>query len=207
VRDRASESPADLLERETELAGLRAVLDDARARVGRFVLIEGVAGIGKTRLLRDARDLAAAGGLRVLAARGTEFERGFPFGVVRQLFEPVVLAAAAQERAALLSDAAQAAEPIVAGAPAADSADPVEPAFARLNGLYWLLANLAEPGPVALLVDDLHWCDRASQGFLRFLLPRLDGLAVAVIAAGRPDRTLSTSSPPTLPRTCCVLRR
>jgi DNA-binding CsgD family transcriptional regulator len=185
VRDRATEG---LLERDSELAGLRAVLEDARGGDGRFVLIEGVAGIGKTRLLRDARGLAEAGGLRVLAARGTEFEKAFPFGIVRQLFEPPVLACSAAERAALLADGARAAEAIVAGVPAeADTADLVDPAFARLNGLYWLLVNLADQGPVALLVDDVHWADRASQRFLRFLLPRLDGMAVAVIAAGRPD--------------------
>ncbi len=177
----------ELLERDAELAGLRAALDDARAGAGRFVLIEGVAGIGKTQLLRDARVLAEAHGLRVLAARGTEFERAFGFGVVRQLLEPAVLAASAEERAALLADAARAAEPVVAGVPAQDDpADPVDPAFARLNGLFWLLANLAEHEPLALLVDDVHWSDRASQRFLRFLLPRLDGLAVAVVAAGRP---------------------
>ena len=184
MHDRAVEG---LLERDAERAGLRAVLEDARVGAGRLVLVEGVAGIGKTRLLRDARDVADELGLRVLAARGTEFERAFPFGIVRQLFEPPVLGASAAERAALLADAARAAEPIVAGVPAeSEAADPLDPAFARLNGLYWLLANLADQGPVALLVDDVHWADRASHRFLRFLLPRLDGLAVAVIAAGRP---------------------
>ena len=48
-----------LLEREAELAGLEAALNDARRGAGRLVVIEGSAGIGKTRLLEEARDTAA----------------------------------------------------------------------------------------------------------------------------------------------------
>ena len=50
------------------------------------LLIEGAAGIGKSRLLEGAREGGRAR-LRVLAARATELEQGFPFGVMRQLFE------------------------------------------------------------------------------------------------------------------------
>ena len=63
-----------------------AVLDDAidRAAAGRLavVLIDGEAGIGKTRLLQDALDKARRRGLRVAAARAAELERTRPFGLV-----------------------------------------------------------------------------------------------------------------------------
>ena len=54
----SSEKSAFLLEREAEVAGLRAFADAAREGGGRFVVIEGGAGIGKTRLLAEARALA-----------------------------------------------------------------------------------------------------------------------------------------------------
>ncbi|WP_324278206.1 ATP-binding protein [Blastococcus brunescens] len=54
----------------------------------RLLLIEGPAGIGKTRLLTEARRLAAERSVRVLTARGSQLEKTFGFGVVRQLFEP-----------------------------------------------------------------------------------------------------------------------
>ena len=54
-----------------------------------------------------------------------------------------------------------------------------------LHGLYWLLNNLADGGPVALSVDDLHWSDRESLRFLNYLTPRLDGLCVVVLASTR----------------------
>src|SRR5262245_8698691 len=65
---------AGLLERDRELASLHALIEDAAGGQGRMALIEGPAGIGKSRLLGEARD-AADGRLRVLSARGSELER------------------------------------------------------------------------------------------------------------------------------------
>ena len=55
-----------------------------------------------------------------------------------------------------------------------------------LHGLYWLVNNLAADEPVALIVDDLHWADPETLRFLVYLAPRLDGLAVALLATTRP---------------------
>ena len=72
--------------RETE----SAVLDDALDRVasGRaaVVLVDGEAGIGKTRLLGDALDRARGRGMRVEAGRAGELERARPFGLVADVF-------------------------------------------------------------------------------------------------------------------------
>jgi DNA-binding CsgD family transcriptional regulator len=53
------------------------------------------------------------------------------------------------------------------------------------HSLYWLVSNLAELGPVALIVDDAHWADPASLRFLLYLSRRLDGLPVIVVVAAR----------------------
>ena len=53
-------------------------------------MVEGPAGIGKTRLLSEARREAGEAGVRVLSARGGELEQELAFGVVRQLFEATV---------------------------------------------------------------------------------------------------------------------
>ncbi|MGH2949118.1 MAG: ATP-binding protein, partial [Solirubrobacteraceae bacterium] len=74
-----------LVEREREVAELGDLVDSARAGEGRAALIEGPAGIGKSALLAQVR--RGASGALVLAARCSELEREFPFGVVRQLFE------------------------------------------------------------------------------------------------------------------------
>src|ERR1700685_1318075 len=95
-----------MLEREADLRELRGAVAAARAGAGRLVIIEGTAGTGKSRLLAAAVQLASAEGLRVLAASGSELERDFAFGVVRQLFEPPVIAAAPAVRDRLLAGAA-----------------------------------------------------------------------------------------------------
>ena len=81
----------ELLERDRELGVLEELMQ-GRSRGGRgLALIEGPAGIGKSRLLAATREGGRAAGFRVLAARGSDLERELPFGVVRQLFDPVLV--------------------------------------------------------------------------------------------------------------------
>jgi AAA ATPase domain len=56
-----------LLEREAELDELQTALEDARRGIGRLVVVEGAAGIGKTRLLESARETAGRTGMRAPA--------------------------------------------------------------------------------------------------------------------------------------------
>jgi DNA-binding CsgD family transcriptional regulator len=178
---------APLLGRESELATLNALMADARAGEGRLAIIEGGAGIGKTRLIAEARTSAAAHGFAVLSARAGELERDFAFGVVRQLFEPVLAGGPVEERAELLSGAAGLAAPLfdrdVLGRQDGDHADV---AFHTLHGLYWLTANIAQRTPAVLAVDDLHWSDDPSLRWLNYLARRLEGLPVLVLLASRP---------------------
>src|SRR6266498_1328279 len=139
--------------------------------------------------IESALAAAAEGGMRVLRSRGTELERDFAFGVVRQLFEPPLVEASELERADLLLAAAGVAGGLLGlpGAPPADGQPPsgVDPSFAILHGLYWLCANLAGAGPLCLLVDDAHWADTASLRYLAFLLTRLEELDAALVVATR----------------------
>src|SRR3954469_1886306 len=175
----------ELLERDGEVEELTAALEDARGGTGRLVVIEGAAGIGKTRLLRVVREIAEAIGMRVLAARGTELERDFPFAIVRQLLEPAVAAAEPARRAELLAGAARAAGSVLGIDPPAGGGE-IDPSFATLNALYWLVSNVAESHPTVLVVDDAHWADAASLRSLRFVLPRLEDLPVLLAVAARP---------------------
>ena len=106
---------SDLLEREGELAQLGALVGAAQEGAGRLVLVEGGAGIGKTRLLAAVRERGAEAGMEVLHARGGELEREFPFGIVRQLFEPALAGGGKAERRDVLSGAAGLASPLFSG--------------------------------------------------------------------------------------------
>ena len=77
-----------LLERDHELAAVSEGLALARAGAGRCLVVEGPAGIGKSALLLAARAQARDSAFDVSSGAGGELETDFPYGVVRQLFEP-----------------------------------------------------------------------------------------------------------------------
>src|SRR5690349_182719 len=79
-----------LLEREQELALVGELIDRTTAGEFGVAVVQGPAGAGKSALLGELSARASKSGIRVLRAVGLEFERGYPFGVARQLFEPVV---------------------------------------------------------------------------------------------------------------------
>jgi DNA-binding CsgD family transcriptional regulator len=179
------EAEAILLERERELTGLMDAVTAAQRGRGRIVLVEAPAGLGKTSLLKAGAQAAGATGFTCLRARASELERDFAYGCVRQLLEPAVAKAVDPERQCLFEGAAALSKPLFDPTVAPPPLSSADSSFAMLHGLYWLLANLAEERPVALSVDDLHWADSESLRFLNYLSPRLDGLALVVLASTR----------------------
>jgi DNA-binding CsgD family transcriptional regulator len=174
---------AVLLEREQELAELAAARTEAASGCGSAVAITADAGLGKTRLLRQAQKEGSATGFEVLTARATELERDFPFALVRQLFAPHLRGSSPEQRQALLegSDAAR-------GALGLDpSPNGSHDSFAVLHGLYWVTAALAEQKPLLLAIDDLQWADPSSIDYITFLLPRLNELSVHLVLTSRTD--------------------
>ena len=182
---------ATLFERDAELAVLSAAVDRLAQGNGGAVAIEGPPGIGKTALVEGVMAKLADAGLESVQARCGEFELDFPFGVARQLFERRVISQTQKSRARMLDGAAAHAAPALglkSGDAVADAAaaPSVDLPFTVIHGLYWLLAKLAEKGPLAVVVDDAHWCDHASLRFLTYLVPRLIELPVLLLIASRP---------------------
>lgn len=179
----------DLLEREAELAVLMDALTAARRSRGSVVVIDGPAGIGKSRLVQAARTHGRQSGMDVLSARGVELEREVSFGVAAELFAGRLASASAKTRAGLLAGHAGLAAPLFdAGATAPGDAQ------ALVRGLYWLAVNLAgagssQPAPAGLViaVDDAQWSDRPSLGFLAHLAIRVAELPVVLVIAMRSD--------------------
>jgi DNA-binding CsgD family transcriptional regulator len=179
-----------LLEREHEVERIRSAVRGVGPQAGVAVVIEGAAGMGKSRLLEVARVRAADLGLRVLSARATELEQGFPFGVARQLFERVILQAELGERDRWLTGAAELAADVLTAVPGVGSRASVPSAgdsgYAWQHGLYWLASNLAADSPLLVVVDDLQWCDATSARALAFIARRLEGQPLGLILATRP---------------------
>ncbi|MHA6783056.1 helix-turn-helix transcriptional regulator [Pseudonocardia saturnea] len=175
-------SPSDpLLERVGELAAIDVAVAAAAAGRGGLLVIEGPAGIGKTRLVAATRAAAEGRGFQVLAARADRLERDYGFGVVRGLLEAAVRGLPADHRAGLFDGAAGLAGPVLDPAGEAPVAT-----FATLHGVYWLLAALAERSPLLVSVDDGHWADEPSLRALHHLARRIADLPVLLVLATRP---------------------
>ncbi len=164
-----SERPADRIPRDLALA---------RAGRWRVVTIDGEPGIGKTRLLDQLAERAAAEGFAVHRGQATEFERDLPFGPYVEALESLadLVDPASEQRAAL--------DALLGGG-----------GLERHQvhrGIRQLLGRYAADRPVALLLDDLHWADAASVELTEYLLRRPPGgallIALAYRTAGMPPR-------------------
>ena len=148
--------------------------------------VEGPPGIGKTALLGELGErrrgprAAGAAGARLGDRARLRLRRRPPAASAR------CCARSTRRRARLFAGPAALAAAIfgLAGDDALDLGAAPEPA---LYGLFWLLAGLAESGPLVLAIDDAHWADVASLRFVRYLAQRLDGLPVLVALAARPN--------------------
>lgn len=174
-----------LVERDDEQIVIEEAVEDARGGSSRLLLIDGLPGVGKTRLLLFARDLGRAAGFQVLAARGSELERSFAFGLVRGLFQPCIAGLSEGRRREVLSGQARmAVRPLglEVGARRRPSGEALQATF---NGLFWLSAALAQERPLLLAVDDVQWSDETSLRWLAFAAPRFEGLPVLMVLAHR----------------------
>src|SRR5215471_19262178 len=174
-----------LLERAPMLAAAKGVLADCGSGSGRAFVVEGPAGIGKTSVLAEARSRASEAGMEVLHARSSELERAFSYGVVRQLFEPLVRRADDAARERLFDGAAMHALRLFDPRYVVEAAASEDEMFAVAHGLYWLAVNIAEARPLVLAVDDLQWSDAVSLRWLSYLARRLEDVRICVIVTVR----------------------
>ena len=164
--------------REGEVALLRAMLTEVVAGEVRFALLEGEAGIGKTRLLEEVASLAQSAGARAVWGRCADGEVAPAYWpwleVLRTLHADGVLSSLPPEFTALLD-------------PVDDqhrgSADAAR--FRLFEVVTAALMTAARSAPLVVLVDDLHWADAASAELLNHLAVRLRGVSVAVVASLR----------------------
>jgi DNA-binding CsgD family transcriptional regulator len=177
-----------LLEREGELCLLDRLVQGVLSGRGGSALVEGLPGVGKTSLLAYAGDRMRAGGGRVVLARAAELEQGFPFGVVRQLFESALHRRSTADLDGLLRGAELAGRLLLRppnGAPEEVTGTVGDALFGSLHALYWLAVNLSDEAPVLLLVDDLHWADEPSRRYVAFCGARLADLPIGIAVTYR----------------------
>ena len=181
-RGRAQRGSSGLLEREAPLREIDQVLDAAADGLGTALLIEGHAGMGKTRLHEASLDGARAREMRVLRAAGAELELEVAFGVARTLLEAELTSLPAARRDSLLAGAPHSIRALIGldDEPAGAGTDLV-----LSHAVFTLLATADESRPTLIAIDDLHWCDTQSLEFILYLLHRLDELPFALVMTRR----------------------
>jgi DNA-binding CsgD family transcriptional regulator/tetratricopeptide (TPR) repeat protein len=169
--------------REAEIKALGEALDRVAAGGPAIVLVEGEAGIGKTRLLAEALEDARGRGMRVAAGRAEELERTRPFGVLAAMFG--CTRSSPDPRRAVIAG--------LLAAPGAGEQGPItvtsDPGlrFRVVDAFTDLVEELALDGPLFLGLDDLQWADPSSLLTVGALARRLTGLPVGVIGCLRPS--------------------
>jgi DNA-binding CsgD family transcriptional regulator len=176
--------------RAAELSRIDELVRGARARTpGGSLVVSGPPGIGKSCLIRSARQMAASSGVRVIDAVGVDAERGFALASLHRLLRP------------LLREAPHAAAPQAAALRTAFGMDGAAPpsAFGVASAALELLAAVAEERPLLIVADDAQWLDRASADVIAFIARRSGGTPIRVLAALR-DGPTSTCPFGDLPR-------
>jgi DNA-binding CsgD family transcriptional regulator len=175
-------SPADgLVGRLEEQQALEHRAAQARAGRAQLVVVRGPAGIGKSSLVTEACRHWETDDATMLHATCREETQGSGYRAVRDLLAPLGLTAEGASESPLLRRHAQWAMPALVGQP------PEHGGYTILHGLYWLTVNLLSQGPLAVVIDDAHWCDEPSLRWVEFLLRRTDDLPLFVVLVQRTD--------------------
>ncbi len=188
-----------LLGRAEHLDVVRRQLGQARAGEPRLVLVVGDPGVGKSRLVDEACG-ELGDGVPVLVTHCLELSgavvplapvQGLVHRAYRQLGAEAVVRASGPYLPALA-----ALEPALAPGNDADAAGRAADQPQLFAAVRHLLEQLAEPGLLIVVVEDVHWADDATVDLLRYLLLSLQDAPVLVLATVRSgpvaDRLLST---------------
>ena len=158
--------PTALVGREDELGRLRSAV----RRTPALVQVEGEAGVGKSRLVRELVDSTGPGGPTVLVGYCQHLREPFILGAVLEALRRV---RGRLQRCGPLNPVTSA---LRAAAPElADLLPPLppeigDPVFDRHLLFRAIREVLAAVGPVLLVIEDLHWADDGTLQLLRFLM-------------------------------------
>ncbi|MDH2423897.1 LuxR family transcriptional regulator [Sphaerisporangium sp. TRM90804] len=156
-------------------------LVDAMTRPPAVVLVEGEAGIGKTRLVRAALGRLPSGDRTVLLGYCHQIREPFPYGPVFEALRDIEGRLPVARELNPVTGALRGYLPELGGAlpPAPQPLD--DPRAERHRVFRAIRALLAAVGPAVLVLEDLHWADDGTRDLLRFLAHQPPaGLALVV---------------------------
>ena len=172
-----------LVGRDTEMARLRGLLDDAVAGRAVTALVGGDAGVGKSRLVAEVMTVAGRSGFTVLCGQCAEIGDSVPYLPFADAFRtaPSHIEQAVKGRPVLARLLPDGGEP-------AEGTDPSGMARQQMFGsVLGALAEFAAASPVLLVLEDLHWADATTRHLVTFLARMLRRERVAIVGTYRTD--------------------
>jgi DNA-binding SARP family transcriptional activator len=192
-----------LVGRTAELSRLRQQLEVARQGEAALAIVEGEAGIGKTRLAEALAAEATEAGCHVLLGRAHESEQVLPLGPWVDAFRlgQVVPGLVEDLGAAWRSELARLFPEL--GPPLREPAAGED--YVRLfEAMARTLHHLASARPLLVILEDLHWADEMSLRLLVFVARRIHDAPIAIVGTVRLEEMVDT---PALRRTIAALGR
>jgi ATP/maltotriose-dependent transcriptional regulator MalT len=170
-----------LIGRDRELEQLRGLVRAVRDGAAVTVLIEGEAGIGKTRLLASLLDAAREQCVTVFHGAAHPLEHTRPFG---PLIDALDLRPGSSDprRAAIGRLLTGQDAPPPGSGPAAGQLQ-----FRAVEDIIDLIELLTDQGPVLLALDDLHWAESSTLLAVRWIMRRLTAAPLLLAATLRPS--------------------
>ncbi len=165
--------------RQAELGLLKALWQETQSGAGRFVLIGGPAGIGKSRLVRELSAWARAES--AILATGAAFE-----GEATEGFQPARDLLRSLERSApkaVQPDVSLAIEAL-AVASASEEATQRQQRFDRVIDALDAVGRAS--GGCLLILEDAHWADESTWRLLTHVSRRVAGLPIMIVVTHRP---------------------
>src|SRR6478735_741911 len=150
------------------VAELRALVD-AMARPPAVVLVEGEAGIGKTRLVHAALSRLVSGDRSVLLGYCHQIREPFPYGPVVEALREIAGRLPPIDALDPVTGALRDYLPELARALPPSPRRLTDPRAERHRLFRAMRALLAAVGPALLVIEDLHWADDGTRDLLRFL--------------------------------------
>jgi class 3 adenylate cyclase/tetratricopeptide (TPR) repeat protein len=198
---------ADMVGREAEFDALQRAVADLRRGVGRIAFVVGEAGLGKTRLIDEARKKdgnLVQGAVAWIEALSPSYDSNQAYGLLQRLIRR--MGGPAHDDPGRIVEQKLAA---AVGVLEAGERSPVLQVLRTLFGLVpagsggmngevfkqdlldamrvWWKARFSGR-PTVLVFDDLHWCDAASIALLHDLMPLVDDIPVLFLCAMRGER-------------------
>ena len=182
-----------LVGRSNEMSTLLQVYGDMHTR-GQLILVEGEAGIGKTRLTEEFLAFAQSKGANVISARCYEGETHLAFGPIVAGLRTTLVREGAEHRLEdipfpWLSEAARLLPELLTFRPGLSSPLPLDSPgaqsrfFEGLKQMLYTLCKGTQPG--IIFFDDIQWADNATLDLLSYLVRRLREQPVCLIATLR----------------------